>query len=506
MGRTSRATQPVPLDALALDRSAPTPLHRQLYASLRALIMSRALRAGMTLPSTRALALDLLVARNTVIAAYEQLAAEGYVTARPGARAAVADLKVTEAARLGASPAEPAAALSRRGKLMARQPRQESVPGHPAFHAGTPDIAQFPFEIWRGLLQRGLRQGGEDLFGYHSLAGHAGLRAAISGYLSASRGVRCTPEQIVVTTGAQAGLDLLARLLLDTGDAVWMEEPGYLGAQSAFLAAGARLHPLRVDEGGWQLDERPGAPARLIYLTPSCQFPLGVTMRMEQRLRLLELATRQRSWIIEDDFDSEYRFGGEPIPAMQGSDPSGRVIYVGTFAKTLFPSLRLGFMVLPSALSGQVERAINVTGQFAPLLLQAALASFIEQGHFARHLRRTRRLYARRRLLFLQRCGESLGHLLSPLPGNAGIQTTWWLDPRLSDRALAEAARRRRLNVAPLSGHYRHGQARNGLVLGYAALDDAAMIGGLQTLARVMDDMATLDAHDTINRHQERCA
>ena len=485
---SSLQAQPFPLDTLILDRDACVPLRRQLYGQLRSMIMRGTLRPETLLPSTRALSLDVGVARNTVIAAYEQLQAEGYLTMHGGARAVVADLHVPDRPDDAPASATTAEALSRRGRLMIGQPRHASLPNYPAFHPGTPDIARFPFAIWRRLLLRGLSPGGEDLFGYHSLTGHAGLRAAIAGYLEASRGVRCSPQQIVVTTGAQAALDLLARLLLDPGDGVWMEEPGYLGAQSAFLAAGARLCPLRVDATGWQIGS--DAPkVRLIYLTPSCQFPLGVTMRMEQRLRLLEVARQARAWIVEDDFDSEYRFGGEPIPAMQGADRTGRVIYVGTFAKTLFPSLRLGFMVVPVALAARIDRAVNVTGQYPPLLLQSALAAFIDEGHFARHLRRMRRLYARRRGVFLQQCRERFAGVLTPLPSNAGIQVACWLNPRISDRMLAEAARPRQLNLVALSDHYRAGAAGNGLVLGYAALDAAATRAGLQTLTEVLVDL-----------------
>ena len=486
--RTS-SVQPLPLDGLSLARGSAKPLHLQVYDQLRALIMRRTLRPGAALPSTRALAGDLGVARNTVIAAYEQLEAEGYLVTRPGACAVVANLPMDAAARVAAPP-EPADLLSARGRLMVSQPRQSSLPGRVAFHPGTPEIATFPFAIWRRLLARGVRPYGEDLFSYHSVAGHLPLRAAIAAYLAVSRGVVCDPEQIVITTGAQAALDLLARLLLDPGDGVWMEEPGYLGAQSAFLAAGARLHPLRIDGAGWQFDAAQVPSARIIYCTPSCQFPLGMTMRMEQRLRLLELARRHRMWVIEDDFDSEYRFGVEPVPAMQGADPTGRVIYVGTFAKTLFPSLRLGFLVMPKALGRDLRNAINITGQFPPLLLQAALAAFISEGHFARHLRRMRRLYARRRALFLSNCSRLLGDWLTPLPGSAGIQTVWWLDARFDDQSLVEALRRHQLNAAPLSTHYRHGDARNGLVLGYAALSEPMMVASLGEMRAVMDHHA----------------
>src|SRR6185369_2183156 len=219
-------------------------------------------------------------------------------------------------------------------------------------------------------------------------------------YLKIARGVRCRPEQIVVTTGAQAALDLLARILLDAGETVWMEEPGYYGAQAAFVAAGAELVPLHVDNQGWRLAPPTNVTPRVIYVTPACQHPLGMTMRMDQRLRLLELAERLDAYVIEDDFDGEYRFLGRPVQAMQGSDTFDRVIYVGTFAKLLFPALRLGFMVIPEFLLPDFSRLLSITGQFAPLLLQAALADFIDEGHMSMHLKRMRRIYAARRQTF----------------------------------------------------------------------------------------------------------
>ena len=373
---------------------------RYMYQALRTAIVDRTLPPGSALPSTRTLALDLALSRNTVTAAYDQLVAEGYLVSRPGARPTVVDLPtgISQAAALEA--AEAHQPLSRRGALMASQPVHHGVPGRMIFHPGMPDADHFPFGIWSRMLSRRANFAGDTLFGTYDVAGHPTLRRAIATYLKAARGVRCLPEQIVVTTGAQAALDLLARLLLDPGDTVWMEEPGYYGAQSAFVAAGAKLLPLYVDSSGWSLEPPMHRKLRLVYVTPSCHHPLGATMRMEQRLRLLEIAESRGAWIIEDDFDGEYRFQGQPVPAMHGEDRSQRVIYLGTFAKILFPALRIGFMVLPPDLVPGVTRAISITGQFAPLLLQAALADFIEGGHMARHLRRMRRIYAQRRQLF----------------------------------------------------------------------------------------------------------
>jgi GntR family transcriptional regulator/MocR family aminotransferase len=472
----------VPLEALTLARNSPVPLHRQLYEGLRHLIQERTLDPGTGLPSTRVLALDLAVARNTVVAAYDQLAAEGYIIARPRARSTVVDLPIAPLSERRSTPLAPGRKLSRRGELMIRQPVHHGAPGQLAFHPGMPDADSFPFSTWGRLIAKHARFARGALFGTYYVTGYPDLRRAIASFLKASRGVRCDPEQIVVTTGAQAALDLLARLLLDRGDTVWMEEPGYYGAQAAFTAAGAELAPLFVGESGWSLEQPPGPAPRLIYVTPSCQHPMGATMPMHQRLRLLQIAEARDAWVIEDDFDGEYRFRGQPIPPMQSVDRTQRVVYVGTFAKLLFPALRLGFMVLPGALAEGAARAISITGQFAPLILQAALADFIEAGHMARHLRRTRRLYAARRERFQNLCTAALSDWLRIVPGDSGIQMLGLLADGLDDHLVAAQARARGMNISPLSIQYRHGSARQGLLLGYAGASEAVMCRGIASL------------------------
>lgn len=355
-----------------------------------------------------------------------------------------------------------------------------------AFRPGMPDAGSFPFALLSRLIAKHAKFARDNLFGMYHVAGHPALRAAIATYLKTARGVKCTPEQIVVTTGAQAAMDLLARLFLDRGDTVWTEEPGYYGAQSAFVAAGAKLASLPVDRNGWRLDNTPNADPRLIYITPSCQHPLGMTMRMEQRLRLLDIAQSLNSLIIEDDFDGEYQFVGQSVPSLQGHDRNGKVIYLGSFAKTLFPALRLGFMVVPIAFIPGMTRALSITGQFPPLLLQATLADFIDQGHMARHLRRTRRLYAQRRLLFYKLCEDQLQNEIHLLTGNSGIQITGLLSRRLDDHEVVAAAQRRGVEVSPLSMQYHHGSASQGLVLGYAACDEAMTRKGLRLLAEAI--------------------
>jgi GntR family transcriptional regulator/MocR family aminotransferase len=479
--RASFSAQQVPIDAIFLQFGDKTTLPGQLYGQLKRMILQGSLKAGTALPPSRLFARDLGVGRNTVIAAYDQLASEGYIDSRERSRSFVANLSI--APRPSKAKAEKSVdLLSKRGRLMASQPLQAGAPRGLAFHPGTPDFTQFPFDKWRRLLANRLVSQREDLFGYHYITGYPGLKASIADYLQSSRRVNCEASQIVITTGAQAALDLLARLLLDPGDDVWMEEPGYLGAQSAFLGAGANLSPLHVNAEGWEVARLPRRRPKVIYLTPSCQSPLGVTMRMEQRLNFLDLANQWGSWVIEDDFDSEYRFSGQPIPSMQGEDSSGRTIYVGTFAKTLMPSLRLGFMVLPPGLLEAFFRASNATGQYAPLVLQAALADFMDRGFFAQHLRRMRRLYARRRETFIELCRANLGTWLRHTVTDTGMQTLWYLDKSIDDRKLAEAGAKLGLVLAPLSQYFRHGRGQPGLVLGYAALDESAMQSNLKTL------------------------
>jgi GntR family transcriptional regulator / MocR family aminotransferase len=479
--RTRFSAQQVPIDGVFLQVGDKATLPRQLYDQLKRMILQGSLKAGTALPPSRLFARDLGVGRNTVIAAYDQLASEGYIDSRERSRSFVANLSI--APRQSKAKAEKSVdLLSQRGRLMAKQPLQASVPRGVAFHPGTPDFTQFPFDKWRRLLSNRLVSQREDLFGYHYITGYPGLKASVAAYLQSSRRVNCEASQIVITTGAQAALDLLARLLLDPGDDVWMEEPGYLGAQSAFLAAGANLSPLHVNGDGWDIARLPERRPKVIYLTPSCQSPLGVTMRMEQRLNFLELANQWGSWVIEDDFDSEYRFSGQPIPSMQGEDSSGRTIYVGTFAKTLMPALRLGFMVLPPGLLDAFLRASNATGQYAPLVLQAALADFMDRGFFAQHLRRMRRLYARRRETFIDLCEARLGAWLRHTVNDSGMQTLWYLDKRIDDRKLAEFGAKAGLILAPLSQYFHHSRGQSGLVLGYAALEEPAMRSALNSL------------------------
>ena len=452
-----------PIDMIVIDPASTVPAYRQLYGALREAILNGRLPTATRLPASRVLAADLKVSRNTVISAYETLLAEGYLDSRHGAGTFVADLpesarRIRETTNNAALPD-----LSERGRLMASQllhgPRRNQI----AFHPGYPDLRQFPFAAWSRLIAANLKHADTDLIGYTMIDGHPTLRAAIAEYLAVARGVKCDPGQIIIVSGTQAALDLIGRLLLDPGDHFWMEEPGYLGASAAFSSAGGRPVPMPVSRDGWRFPAD-GPPPRLVFITPSCQWPFGAVMQLEDRLKLLELAARHDSWIVEDDYDSEYRFRGRPIPALHGLDTSGRVIYVGTFAKTIFPSLRIGFIVVPTALARGFTHAVNTTGQYPPQLLQKTLADFIADGGFANHLRRMRNLYAQRKRAFADLSRELLSDWLDIEPADAGIQMVATLKDGLDDTRLLDATSRRGIGFTPLSALYRQSPPRHGAI------------------------------------------
>ncbi|HEV7733455.1 MAG TPA: PLP-dependent aminotransferase family protein, partial [Candidatus Binatia bacterium] len=463
---------------LALDRGAADTLHHQLYASLREAILAGRLVPGVRLPSTRTLAADLVVARNTVVTAFEQLIAEGYLTSRVGDGtrvAAVLPEALLEARRVQLVGAVgPVPQLSERGRLLAGSRRPGPYTDGQAFVPGMPALDMFPRELWARLVARRARRPPPTSQGYAHSAGLPLLRQAVATYLGAARGVRCDPDQVIVVAGAQAGLDLAARLLLDAGDPAWIEEPGYLGARGALISAGARLVPVPVDAEG--IDVEAGAraepAARLVYVTPSHHFPLGGTMTLQRRLALLDWAARSGAWVLEDDYDSEYRYGGRPFPAMQGLDAAGRVVYVGTFSKTMFPALRAGWLVVPPALVDPFRAAVRNTGHTVPGVIQAALADFMNDGHFGAHVRRMRTLYAARQERLVTAAHRRLDGLLDVRPADAGMQLAAALPPGTDDRAVAQAAYDAGVIAPALSSYYLGSQSSPGLFLGYAGVKE----------------------------------
>jgi GntR family transcriptional regulator / MocR family aminotransferase len=480
----------LPFDLL-LERDHHEPMHRQIYAALRKYILDGRLAANANLPGSRLLAGHLGVGRNTVLSAYDQLLAEGYVEARSGSGTFVVPLLKPRLGRPTKSSAAPFK-LSRRGELIASQSQPCRTPGRLSLYPGVPETRTFPFPIWSRLTAKIARRQDDDLLTIQNYSGNLWLRQTIAEYLGIARGVECAADQVVVVTGAQAALDLIARILMDEGDNVWMEEPGYLGARGALLSSGARLWPLRVSRAGWTLDAPNLPPPRLIYVTPSCHWPLGAIMRMEERLRLLSLAERHKAWIIEDDYDGEYRFRGRPVPALRGLTHSERVLYVGTFGKTMFPSLRLGFVVVPRELTAAFDRAMSVTGQFAPTSLQAAVADFIRNGHFANHLKRMRRLYARRQEHFLQTCRRHLAPWIEIEENDSGMQLLGRFTTPMNDRDVAEAAARRGLDLQAVSINYFSDSPLHGILFGYAALNQQETTKAISALRVTFRDIERL--------------
>ncbi|WP_259781211.1 MocR-like pyridoxine biosynthesis transcription factor PdxR [Aestuariispira ectoiniformans] len=494
MRRTDRAA----LLPVALERSSDKPMHRQLYDQLREMILSGRLVGGERLPSTRTLAKDLAVSRNTVAAAFDQLLAEGYLEGKVGAGSFVSGELPEEALatkgkivdRDGATPRR--RGLSKRGQRLAslRQPRGRRSP---AFSVGMPDVADFPFDVWSRLMSKAWRRPPIDLLANAEPAGYLPLREAIAGYLRTARAVRCDAEQVIIVSGAQQAIGLAAHVLLDDGDPVLVEEPGYPGVRGALMAAGAELIPVPVDDEGFDVDagERMAPEARLACVAPSHQFPLSVTMTLARRLKLLEWASRGDGWVIEDDYDSEYRYGGRPLAALQGLDRDGRVVYVGSFSKVMFPSLRLGYLVVPPDLTEPFRAARAALDDHPSTIAQPALATFIEEGFFAAHLRRTRKLYSQRQEKLLSVLQARVGHLLDVAPSEAGMHVMARFRPelaaRMTDVEAVERARDKGLSLSCLSSYYAASNGHQGLLLGYAAVPEEQMAEAVDRLARVLE-------------------
>ncbi|MEM7225325.1 MAG: PLP-dependent aminotransferase family protein [Pseudomonadota bacterium] len=491
-----------PLVGLALDPSAAEPLHRQLYDQLRHKVLSGNLAAGSRLPSSRALARELGCARNTVLSAFDQLTAEGYLEACQGSGSFVTSVLPEELLGLSSAPARQGERaqrmpkLSERGRALTAARRDARSPGV-AFTVGMPDLEAFPFELWARLLGRAWRVPAAELLRHGDPAGYPPLRQAIADYLNAVRGLGCRAEQILITSGSQQAVDLVARILLDPGEGVWLEDPGYTGLRGPLVAAGLKVCPVPVDDDGFDLAAaRAGSDAtRLAIVTPSHQYPLGRVLSLQRRLALLDWAYEQDGWILEDDYDSEYRYAGRPLAALTGLDRSrrdggGRVIYLGSFSKVLFPALRLAYLVIPEPLVEAVISARRALDDHPSMVVQPALARFISEGHFASHVRRMRVLYAARQQALLAAAERHLADLLDLRPDEAGMhlvaRPTPLLAARMDDREATARAAATGLTVSPLSSYYLGEAKQQGLLLGYAAVPEAEMERAVARLATAL--------------------
>jgi len=486
------------LSFIHLDREARTPLYRQIYNAIREAILQRRLAPGVRLPSTRDMADLFEVSRNTVVNAFEQLMAEGYVEARVGSGTYVTD-RLPEAflqayrSEPRVRPQDEQRTLSQRGRSFARHYQPPSPPpDHSLFLHSRPDVDAFPFETWARLAAKRYRNLPRRLFGYgRDPAGYRPLREAIAGYLQTARALRCEPEQVVIVAGSQEGLYLAGQVLLDPGDRAWIEDPGYMGARSALLCADAELCPVPVDADGVDVDAgaEKAAGARVAYVTPSHQFPLGGTMSLARRSRLLQWAAASDAWILEDDYDSEFRYNGPPLASLQGLDVNRRVIYAGTFSKVLFPALRLGYLVVPEDLVEAFAVARSVVQLSVPIFNQAVLADFMDGGHFTTHVRRMRTHYQKRRDVFVESVERELGGCLELGPADAGLHVTGWLSRDVDDEAVARRAAASGVAVLPLSRLCLAQPRRPGLVMGFGAARPEAIPDGVRRLGQAIADV-----------------
>jgi GntR family transcriptional regulator / MocR family aminotransferase len=483
------------------DKNTVLPLFRQIYEAIRTAILSGKFTSNFRLPSTRGLANQLGVSRITVVNAYDQLFAEGYLEGKTGSGTFVAAHLPEEFLQTTRVKARKSQAISRQrtivfseygNKLAANYQHIQQNHGASVFipfQNGVSAVDSFPFDVWGRIAQKWHKNPTLNILGYGEPAGFQPLREAVASHLRSARGVSCTTEQVIITNGTQQALDLIARVFVSKNTAVWLEEPGYLGARDVFSINGAKVVPVPVDDEGFDLDQarKLDESVRLVYLTPSHQYPLGTTMSLARRLSLLEWARETESFIIEDDYNSDYRYSGRPLPSLQGLDRNNRVIYLGNFSKTIFPALRLGCLVVPTDLVDVLTSARALSDLHSPTIDQAILAEFIREGHFARHIRRMRGIYENRQNILVDEAELHLKELLEVSPAESGMHLIGWLPDGVSDWKISNEASKFNLKVAPISQYFAgENRARGGLVLGYTAFDERQISNGVKTLKEIL--------------------
>ncbi len=486
------------LTLVDIDRNGDQPIYRQLYDGLRQAIISGRLEAGVRLPSSRDMAQLFGVSRNTVLEAIEQLIAEGYLDTKRGSGTYITINLPQELMELDSTgqitplihPEQ--RSISARGQQLTAMeftPRRTTNPDY-VFTIGMPSVEIFPFSIWSRIMSYHYRNSVKSEFDYRLAdgAGYYPLRQSIAEYLNRARAMQCKPEQVIICNGSQHGLFLASRVLLDPGDKVWLENPGYLGARWVLSSADATLVPIDVDENGLRVqDGLEQAPdARLAYVTPSLQFPIGSVMNLKQRSELLNWANQNDAWIIEDDYDHEFRYEGHPLMSLQGLDASGRVIYVGTFSKVLFPGLRIGYLIVPEDLVDVFTAARTLIDLRTPSITQLVLNDFIREGHFSRHIRRARSLYAQRRLHLLKEIERELGDVVSTGHSVAGMHMVIWLPDYISDEFVFHEMQKEGIEALPISRFYIGTPPRSGLVLGYAGASEENITDGVARLGTLL--------------------
>ena len=461
---------------LPIDRSSDVPLHRQIYEGIRRAIFAGLLRPRQRVPSTRALAVELEVSRLPVLTAYDQLLHEGYLEGRVGSGTFVG----------AALPDDLLGAAGRR--IPRRPPAVRDEGGLGPFRMSLPALDQFPHALWARLVARHAHALTHAQMAYGDPAGLVPLRVAIAEHLRTARAVRCEAEQVLIVSGSQAALRLAAAVLLSRADRVAVEEPSYPGARAALGANGAELVSVPVDDEGMSVASlrRRAGPLRAAYVTPSHQYPLGTSMTAARRFALLDWAFRRRAWLLEDDYDSEYRYVSRPLGALQGMDAHERVIYIGTFSKVLFPAVRVGYLVVPPSLRQRFVEAREAFDLFSPTLYQLVLAEFLREGHFARHLRRMRAVYLERRDALLSGLARHCGDRLTVYNADAGLHVAVLLQAGLDDRDVVRRMAGRGLTATALSTCYAGTVRRNGLLLGFGGSTGRRLLEATRVLGELL--------------------
>ena len=481
--------------AIALDNNTAIPLHQQLYEELRRAILSGRLLPRQRIPSTRSLAKSLGISRTTVTSCYEQLLSEGYLETIVGSGTYVCaqlpddllhstPVESVQKTVLPIQLSKYAARLADMDTSLMSEPDLQI-----SFRYGRPAFDHFPMQTWRKLLSRHCRENSTWLDYATDALGYKPLREAIARYLSRSRAVQCEPEQVIITNGTQQALYLIMRLLIELGDAIALEDPGYLSARRIFLSQGAKLLPIRVDESGLvvkDLAKYANELIKLVYVTPSHQFPTGAILSLPRRLELLAWAQQNSAMIIEDDYDSEYRYGDRPIPALQGLAQTDSVLYIGTFSKVLFPSLRIGYLVLPPSLISLFARAKWLSDRSLPSLEQQVLTDFIEQGHIDRHIRKMRSLYDLRRQALVQGLKANFGEKAKILGEKAGLHLMVRLQTHLTDEEIIQRAARVGVGMMSAQPSYLNANCAGEFIFGYSELRQEQIQQGISRLAQVL--------------------
>ena len=482
---------------IAHPTHAAMPLHARIQRAIRQLIVDGALGPGKPLPASRMLAKSLGVSRDTIEAAYAQLHAEGFIERRVGSGSFVAEItgftSGRRPSRRDTLPRSPALDLSRRGAAMFRSGGvREALSPRPFAH-GVPETRTFPLPLWERLERQVRRETGVQILLHGDPQGTEPLRRAIADYVNLERGARATADRVLVLTSSQQAMSLCANTLLDPGDRIFIEDPSYYGARKAFDAAGLECVPIGLDQQGLIVEQILAEPrrAKAVFLTPSHQFPTGATLTLDRRLALIEWAARHQAWIMEDDYDSEFHYAGKPTACVQGLDVHERTIYIGTFTKSLFPGLRIGYAVLPPQLVAPMNVARTLLDGHTAPMAQLTLARFMEGGHFGAHVRTMRSVYAERLEVLVDLVGRYLSDFVEPRVPTGGLQMPCVLMPGLSERAAVEAARQAGIEMLGLSALHATGDPKAGFLMGFAAYTPAEMevavrklAGALQTVKR----------------------